>query len=70
MERAKNMGRADQPPTPQSPHDDGAQSYLDLATQCVEKAVRLGAEWCDVAAGAGRDISVEIEKSGIKTADA
>jgi len=70
MERVKNMGRADQPPTHQSPHDDGAQSCLDLATQCVEKAVRLGAEWCDVAAGTGRDISVEIEKSGIKTADA
>jgi len=46
------------------------QSYLDLATQCVEKAVRLGAEWCDVVTGTGRDISVEIEKSGIKTADA
>ena len=46
------------------------QSYLDLATQCVEKAVRLGAEWCDVAAGTGRDIAVTIEKSGIKTADA
>jgi PmbA protein len=46
------------------------QSYLDLATQCVEKAVRLGAEWCDVAAGTSRDIAVTIEKSGIKTADA
>jgi len=46
------------------------QSYLDLATQCVEKAVRLGAEWCDVVTGTGRDIAVTIEKSGIKTADA
>jgi len=46
------------------------QAYLDLATRCVEKAVRLGAEWCDVVAGTGRDISVTIEKSGIKTADA
>ena len=45
-------------------------SYLDVCIDCVEKAVRLGAEWCDVSAGAARDISVTIEKSGIKTADA
>ena len=45
-------------------------SYLDLCTRCVSKAVRLGAEWCDVSAGHVRDISVSIEKSGIKTADA
>ncbi|MCX5655327.1 MAG: TldD/PmbA family protein [Planctomycetota bacterium] len=45
-------------------------SYLDLCRHCVEKAVRLGAEWCDVSAGAARDISVSIEKTGIKTADA
>ena len=45
-------------------------SYLDVCAECVEKAVRLGAEWCDVSAGAARDISVTIEKSGIKTADA
>jgi len=32
--------------------------------------MRLGAEWCDVSAGSGRDISVTLEKTGIKTADA
>ena len=44
--------------------------YLDLCRRCVDQAVRLGAEWCDVSAGTDRDISVTIEKSGIKTADA
>jgi PmbA protein len=44
--------------------------YLDLCRQCVEKAMKLGAEWCDVSAGFARDISVSIEKTGIKTADA
>lgn len=48
--------------------DEG--SYLDLAQQCVRRAVAAGAEWCDVSAGTGRDISVTIEKSGIKSADA
>jgi len=47
-----------------------ATNYLDLCVDCVRKAVRLGAEWCDAAAGTGRDISVTIEKSGIKAADA
>ncbi|HUU10741.1 MAG TPA: TldD/PmbA family protein [Phycisphaerae bacterium] len=46
------------------------ESHLDLAARCVEKAVGLGAEWCDVATGSGRDISVTIEKSGIQMADA
>jgi PmbA protein len=46
------------------------KSYLDLCRRCVERAMRLGAEWCDVGAGGGRDISVTIEKTGIKTADA
>jgi PmbA protein len=46
------------------------KSYLDLCQRCVKKAVRLGAEWCDVSAGTGRDIAVTIEKTGIKTADA
>ena len=32
--------------------------------------MRQGAEWCDASAGAARDISVAIEKTGIKTADA
>jgi PmbA protein len=45
-------------------------SYLEICQDCVRKAVRLGAEWCDVSAGTGRDISVTIEKTGIKTADA
>jgi len=45
-------------------------SYLDLARQCVERATAAGAEWCDVSAGTARDISVAIEKSGIKSADA
>jgi len=45
-------------------------NYLDLAQACVERAVAAGAEWCDVAAGTARDISVTIEKSGIKSADA
>ncbi|MEA3366977.1 MAG: DNA gyrase modulator, partial [Planctomycetota bacterium] len=45
-------------------------SYLDLARQCVERATSAGAEWCDVSAGTARDISVTIEKSGIKSADA
>ena len=45
-------------------------TYLDLCVKCVERAVALGAEWCDAAAGAGRDISVTIEKTGIKAADA
>jgi PmbA protein len=45
-------------------------NYLDLCVECVREAVRLGAESCDVSAGTGRDISVTIEKSGIKTADA
>ena len=45
-------------------------NYLDLCADCVRKAVGLGAEWCDVSAGTGRDISVSVEKSGIKTADA
>ena len=44
-------------------------AYLDVCQRCVQKAVALGAEWCDVSAGAVRDISVTIEKSGIKTAD-
>jgi PmbA protein len=44
--------------------------YLDICERCVKKAVALGAEWCDVSAGAARDIAVTIEKSGIKTADA
>jgi PmbA protein len=44
--------------------------YLDICQQCVEKAVRLGADWCDVSAGLSRDISVSIEKTGIKAADA
>jgi len=48
--------------------DEG--SYLDLAQHCVRRAVAAGAEWCDVTAGTGRDISVTIEKSGIKSADA
>jgi len=47
-----------------------SESYLDICTVCVKKAVALGAEWCDVDAGATRDISVTIEKSGIKAADA
>ena len=46
------------------------ESYLDLCADCVEKAVALGAEWCDVTAGWSRDIGVTIEKSGIKAADA
>ena len=46
------------------------ESYLDLCTACVKKAMALGAEWCDVDAGATRDIAVTIEKSGIKAADA
>jgi len=45
-------------------------NYLELCVDSVAKAVRLGAEWCDVSAGTGRDISVTIEKTGIKTADA
>ena len=45
-------------------------NYLDLAQQCVDRAVAAGAEWCDVAAGTSRDIGVTIEKSGIKSADA
>ncbi|MCX5670900.1 MAG: hypothetical protein NTU94_06220 [Planctomycetota bacterium] len=45
-------------------------NYLELCVDCVAKAVRLGAEWCDVSAGTGRDISVTIENSGIKAADA
>ena len=45
-------------------------TYLDLCQNCVRRAVALGAEWCDVSAGAVRDISVTIEKTGIKTADA
>jgi len=49
---------------------DSSAAYLAICEACVERAVRLGAEWCDVAAGTSRDISVEIEKSGIKTADA
>ncbi len=49
---------------------DTTKTYLDIAQHCVEKAVRLGAEWCDVSAGQARDISVSIEKTGIKTADA
>ena len=44
--------------------------YLDLCRQCVEKAMKLGADWCDASAGFARDISVSIEKTGIKTADA
>ena len=48
----------------------GADAYLDRCEHCVRRARALGAEWCDVAAGAERDISVTIEKSGIKTADA
>jgi len=44
--------------------------YLDLAEQCVRRAVAAGAEWCDVQAGTARDITVVIEKSGIKSADA
>ncbi len=44
--------------------------YLDLAQACVERATAAGAEWCDVAAGTARDITVSIEKSGIKSADA
>ena len=46
------------------------QSYLDICQNCVRRAVALGAEWCDVSAGSVRDISVTIEKTGIKTADA
>jgi PmbA protein len=45
-------------------------NYLDICQRCVDKAMRLGAEWCDASAGAARDISVSIEKTGIKTADA
>jgi PmbA protein len=45
-------------------------TYLDLCQNCVRRAVALGAEWCDVSAGAVRDISVTLEKTGIKTADA
>ena len=45
-------------------------TYLELCQNCVRRAVALGAEWCDVSAGAVRDISVTIEKTGIKTADA
>jgi len=44
--------------------------YLDLAQQCVQRAVAAGAEWCDVQAGTARDITVTIEKTGIKNADA
>jgi PmbA protein len=49
---------------------EATNRYLDICQHCVTKAVRLGAEWCDVSAGAARDISVTIEKTGIKTADA
>jgi len=45
-------------------------NYLDLAQACVTRADDAGAEWCDVVAGTARDISVAIEKSGIKSADA
>jgi len=45
-------------------------NYLDLARACVDRAMAAGAEWCDVAAGTARDISVTVEKSGIKSADA
>ena len=44
--------------------------YLNLCADCVKKAGALGAEWCDVDAGASRDISITLEKSGIKAADA
>jgi PmbA protein len=47
-----------------------SDTYLDLCSDCVKKAVALGAEWCDVDAGSTREISVTIEKSGIKAADA
>jgi len=47
-----------------------SDTYLDICQNCVRRAVALGAEWCDVSAGAVRDISVTIEKTGIKTADA
>jgi PmbA protein len=50
--------------------EETTKTYLDIAQRCVEKAMRLGAEWCDVSAGLARDISVSIEKTGIKTADA
>jgi PmbA protein len=50
--------------------DAATREYLDLCRRCVDQAVGLGAEWCDVSAGRDRDISVSIEKSGIKTADA
>jgi PmbA protein len=51
------------------PHEP-AQEYLDIAQHCVDRAMALGAEWCDSSAGYARDISVSIEKTGIKTADA
>ncbi len=43
--------------------------YLDLAQRCVARAVAAGAEWCDASAGTGREITVTLEKSGIKTAE-
>jgi hypothetical protein len=44
--------------------------YLDMCVAAVRRATALGAEWCDAEAGTSRDISVTIEKSGIKSADA
>jgi len=49
---------------------DPAGLYLDICTRCVSRAVALGAEWADASAGATRDIAVDLEKSGIRSAEA
>ena len=43
---------------------------LTLAQKACEEAVRAGAEFVDVSAGRGRQLSVELEKGAIKSCDA
>lgn len=43
--------------------------YVLLAEDILNEAVSLGAEWCDVSVGSGRHISVDLEKTAVKSAD-
>lgn len=44
-------------------------AYMQLAEQALKVARDLGAEWCDVAVGAGRHIDVALKKTAVESAD-
>ncbi len=43
--------------------------FMLLAEKTLAEARALGAEWCDVSVGSGRQIGVSLEKTAVKSAD-